>query len=145
MGRQRTFLIVLGAAVAAAAVMRRGQSAANGRRLPGGVVMADAPSYDIHSRPLLGSLFRSIAADIAAVAPEGARVLEVGCGPGQLSVRLAGHGLDVTGLDLDPAMIERACANADRGADPGAGLAEIDRRRGRRLPAFPGRDRSTWS
>jgi cyclopropane fatty-acyl-phospholipid synthase-like methyltransferase len=45
----------------------------------------------------------------------GARMLEVGCGPGQLLIRLAcQHGLDVTGLDLDPAMIARARANADR-------------------------------
>ncbi len=39
----------------------------------------------------------------------------MGCGPGRLSLLLAGeHGLDVTGLDLDPAMIERARANARR-------------------------------
>ena len=38
----------------------------------------------------------------------------VGCGPGRLTIRLAQHGLDVTGLDLDPAMIERARSNADR-------------------------------
>ena len=37
----------------------------------------------------------------------------MGCGPGHLSIRLARHyGLDVTGIDLDPAMIERARANA---------------------------------
>jgi ubiquinone/menaquinone biosynthesis C-methylase UbiE len=42
-------------------------------------------------------------------------VLEVGCGPGHLSTRLARqHRLDVTGVDLDPAMIARARANADR-------------------------------
>jgi ubiquinone/menaquinone biosynthesis C-methylase UbiE len=64
---------------------------------------------------VLGSLFRRIAADVAVAAKDGARVLEVGCGPGRLSIRLARqHGLDVTGLDLDPAMIERASANADR-------------------------------
>jgi len=52
------------------------------------------------------------------VAPDGARVLEVGCGPGHLSIRLARqHGLDMTGLDLDPAMIERARANAVRPGD----------------------------
>ena len=45
-------------------------------------------------------------------------MLEVGCGPGHLSIRLARqHGLNVTGLDLDPAMIERARANADRSED----------------------------
>ena len=50
--------------------------------------------------------------------PDGARVLEVGCGPGRLSIRLARqHSLEVTGLDLDPAMIERAQANTDREGD----------------------------
>ena len=61
---------------------------------------------------------RRVAADVAGVAPEEARVLEVGCGPGHLSIRLArDHGLEVTGLDLDPAMVERARVNADRSAD----------------------------
>ena len=37
----------------------------------------------------------------------------MGCGPGQLANRLArDHPHEVTGLDLDPAMIERARANA---------------------------------
>jgi ubiquinone/menaquinone biosynthesis C-methylase UbiE len=77
--------------------------------------VGDAVVYDALSRLVAGSLFRRIAAEVAAVAPDGARVLEVGCGPGRLSIRLAGqHGLDVTGLDLDPAMIQRARANADR-------------------------------
>ena len=50
--------------------------------------------------------------------PVGVRVLEVGCGPGHLSIRLARqHDLDVTGLDLDPAMIERARANANRAGE----------------------------
>jgi ubiquinone/menaquinone biosynthesis C-methylase UbiE len=56
--------------------------------------------------------------EVNHVAPDGARVLEVGCGPGHLSIRLARqHGLDMTGLDLDPAMIERARANAVRPGD----------------------------
>ena len=119
--RTRTFVILLGAvaAVAAAvAVVRHGHGAAKGRRVQGGILIGDAVAYDAMSRLVLGSLFRSIAADVAAVAPDGARVLEVGCGPGHLSIRLARqHGLDVTGLDLDPAMIERARANADRSED----------------------------
>jgi ubiquinone/menaquinone biosynthesis C-methylase UbiE len=69
-------------------------------------------------RFLLGSLFARIAADVAAVSPDGLRVLEVGCGPGRLSIRLARrYGLDLTGLDLDPAMIARARANAERSED----------------------------
>jgi ubiquinone/menaquinone biosynthesis C-methylase UbiE len=74
--------------------------------------------YDGMSGLVLGSFFDRIAADVAAVAPGGARVLEVGCGPGRLSLRLARqHMLDVTGVDLDPAMIERARTNADRAGD----------------------------
>jgi cyclopropane fatty-acyl-phospholipid synthase-like methyltransferase len=38
---------------------------------------------------------------MAAVTPDGARLLEVGCRPGRLSIRLTRrYGLDVTGLDL---------------------------------------------
>jgi SAM-dependent methyltransferase len=84
------------------------------RRTPGGSLMPDARAYDRHSRILFGSLYRSIGADIAASAPPGARILEVGCGPGHLSILLAhDHDLNVTGLDLDPAMIHRANANAE--------------------------------
>jgi SAM-dependent methyltransferase len=116
--RRRTFLILLGAAAAAAAgvaVVRHGRGAM-GRQVPGGILIGDAALYDALShRLLLGSLFEPIATDIGAVAQDGARVLEVGCGPGRLSILLARkHGLDVTGLDLDPAMIERARDNADR-------------------------------
>src|SRR6266545_2053008 len=115
MGRPRRFVILLATAAAAVAVVRHGRGAATGRRVPGGILIGDAVVYDALSRLVLGSLFGRIAADVAAVAPDGARVLEVGCGPGHLSIRLARqHGLDVTGLDLDPAMIERARANADR-------------------------------
>jgi len=92
-----------------------------GRRVPGGILIGDAAAYDALShRLLLGSLFGRIAADVAASVPDGGRVLEVGCGPGRLSIRLARqHGVDVTGLDLDPAMIERASANAERAMRPG--------------------------
>ncbi len=90
-----------------------------GRSAAGGILIGDAAVYDAMSRLLLGSFFAGIASDVASVVPTGARVLEVGCGPGQLSTRLARrHDLDVTGLDLDPAMIERATANAER---PGGG------------------------
>lgn len=121
MDRPRTLVMLLGAVaagVAVVAVLRHGRGAAKGRKVAGGILIGDAVAYDEMSRLVLGSLFGSIAADVAAVAPDGARVLEVGCGPGHLSIRLARqHGLDMTGLDLDPAMIERARANADRAGD----------------------------
>jgi len=113
MGRPRRFVILFGAAAAAAAAVRHRRGAATGHKAPGGILIGDAAAYDQVSRLLAGSLYGRIAADVAAAAPPGARVLEVGCGPGRLAIRLARqHGLDVTGLDLDPAMIGRARANA---------------------------------
>lgn len=41
-------------------------------------------------------------------------VLELGCGTGRLLVPIALRGLDVMGLELSPAMLERARANAER-------------------------------
>jgi SAM-dependent methyltransferase len=115
MGQPRKLLILLGAAAGAVAVLRHGRNTARGHQVPGGILVGDAVVYDALGRLLLGSLYRRIATDVAAVAPTGARVLEVGCGPGHLSVRLARqHRLNVTGVDLDPAMIERARANANR-------------------------------
>jgi len=120
--RTRTFVVLLGAAAASgAAMVLRHFRGAMGKKAPGGILIGDADRYDALShRLLLGSLFRRIAPDVAAVAPEGAKALEVGCGPGRLSILLAReHGLDVTGLDLDPAMIERARRNAERSGNGG--------------------------
>ncbi|MPZ53941.1 MAG: methyltransferase domain-containing protein [Acidimicrobiia bacterium] len=114
MVRPRSFVILLGA-VAAVSVVRHGVGIARRKTVPGGILIGDAVGYDKMSRIVLGSFFRPVAADVASIAPDGAGVLEVGCGPGHLSIELARrHGLDMTGLDLDPAMIERARANADR-------------------------------
>jgi SAM-dependent methyltransferase len=119
MGRPRRLVILLGAAAAAVAVVRHRRGTTMGRRVPGGILIGDAVVYDTLTRLVLGSFYGGIAADVAAAASPGARVLEVGCGPGHLSNRLARrNGLEVTGLDLDPAMVERARANADR---PGNG------------------------
>jgi len=115
LARPGTLVMLLGGAVVAVAAARHLRDAATGRRVPGGILIADAAIYDALTGLAFGSLYTGIAADVAAVAPNEARVLEVGCGPGRLSIRLARqHGLDVTGLDLDPAMIERARASADR-------------------------------
>jgi len=116
MGRGRAVAFLFAAAAAGAAVTVRRHGAGMGRSVAGGILVRNAGAYDrLSHRLLLGSLFRGIAADVAATAPDGARVLEVGCGPGHLAIRLAvEHALDVTGLDLDPAMNDLARANAIR-------------------------------
>jgi SAM-dependent methyltransferase len=86
-----------------------------GHSVAGGILVGNAGAYDAITRRLLDSFFRHIASDVAANAEVSAQLLEVGCGPGHLSVRLAAeHGLRVSGIDLDPAMVERARANAAR-------------------------------
>jgi ubiquinone/menaquinone biosynthesis C-methylase UbiE len=120
MVQPRKLVIVAGAAATALVVLRRGRHAARRHQVPGGILIGDAVLYDTLSRLLLGPFRERIAADVPAAAPDGARVLEVGCGPGYLSVQLARqHQLEVTGLDLDPAMIARAQANTDRAGNRG--------------------------
>ena len=120
MGRSRRVAIALGAGAGAAVVLllvRHGRGAL-GRSVSGGILILDVVAYDaLCHRLLLGPLFDRIAANVAEIAADRARVLEVGCGPGRLSIRLARRGLQVTGLDLDPAMIERARLNAGRPAE----------------------------
>lgn len=117
--RNVVILSVAAATAVAIAAVRHGRGGI-GKHVPGGILVGDAAVYDAFShRLLLGSFFDRIADDVAAVAPQGGDVLEVGCGPGRLSVALAARGLGVTGLDLDPAMIDRARSNAGR-ADPPA-------------------------
>jgi SAM-dependent methyltransferase len=86
------------------------------RHASGGVLVPHARLYDaIGHRFLLGSLLDGVAADVASVAGPAGRVLDVGCGPGRLSISLARrYGLETTGLDLDPAMIDRARVNTAR-------------------------------
>lgn len=45
---------------------------------------------------------------VDAMAPRGARILDVGCGQGRMGIYLHGRGHQVTGVDLDPYLIERA-------------------------------------
>lgn len=96
------------------AFIHRHRRVATARPMPGGVAMGDVNGYDRMSRLLFGSLFRGVATNVVATVAPPARVLEVGCGPGWLAIELAGRGFDATGLDLDPAMIERAQVNAER-------------------------------
>jgi SAM-dependent methyltransferase len=114
MPRPRTLAVLVGLSAAATAIARHYTSGHGRRDAPGGILVGDAGAYDTQARILMGSFYRGIAADVTGSAAPGARVLEVGCGPGHLSILLAEHGLDVTGVDLDPDMIERARRNAER-------------------------------
>ncbi|HEU4424954.1 MAG TPA: class I SAM-dependent methyltransferase [Pilimelia sp.] len=72
--------------------------------------------YDFMSRRVLRGMYRRLAADVAAVAPDGAAVLDVGTGPGVLLVDLATRRPDlrVTGVDLSADMITAATRNLER-------------------------------
>lgn len=60
--------------------------------------------------------------------PPGARLLDVGCGPGRHAVPLARAGLNVVGVDVSRRFLELA-AEAARGARVKASFFEVDARR----------------
>ena len=69
--------------------------------------------YDFAARRLLRGFYRRLADDIAATAPQGAAVLDVGTGPGVLLVELARrrNDLQLTGVDLSADMVSAATRN----------------------------------
>lgn len=48
---------------------------------------------------------------IDAMVPRGSSILDAGCGPGRVGARLAALGHRVTGVDVDPVLIEAARAD----------------------------------
>jgi SAM-dependent methyltransferase len=60
---------------------------------------ADGPYNAYYERPAMISLVGQVA---------GLRVLDAGCGSGQLAAHLVSHGADLTGIDVSPAMVEIA-------------------------------------
>jgi ubiquinone/menaquinone biosynthesis C-methylase UbiE len=69
--------------------------------------------YDFVARRLLRRFYRRLADDIAATAPQGGALLDVGTGPGVLLVELAGRrpDLQLTGIDLSADMVAAATRN----------------------------------
>lgn len=119
--------LVLGAVgsaalVGAAVVMSRdrlGAAHANIRRYS----MPGPATYDLAARLLFRDRYAAIATALAAEVPAGSRLLDVGCGPGEILTTLAtlGPEIETTGLDVDAAMIDRAERKASRLARTGSG------------------------
>lgn len=59
---------------------------------------------DVRTQPWLRGALDGFAASVAGLGP----VLDVGCGPGQVTAYLHGRGLDVSGVDVSPRMIAHA-------------------------------------
>lgn len=77
----------------------------------------EAPDHGLRD-PAVRAAWRSLLLEHLPPAP--ARIADLGCGTGSLSVLLAEAGYRVDGLDLSPAMIARAEKKAV--ADPGLGV-----------------------
>ncbi len=69
------------------------------------VLYADLARDDLDARPLDRALFAAFA---ELVRTTGGPVAELGCGPGQTTAYLQRLGLDVSGVDLSPVMIDLA-------------------------------------
>ena len=70
----------------------------------------DEPDHGLRD-PVVREAWSRLLADLV---PAGARrAADLGCGTGSLAVLLAAAGLEVSGRDLSPAMVERARAKAD--------------------------------
>jgi SAM-dependent methyltransferase len=78
----------------------------------------DAPDHGLRD-PGVRAAWRELMLELLPPAP--ARVADLGCGTGTLSMLLAGEGYDVTGVDFSPEMIRRARAKA-----PGLTFVEAD-------------------
>jgi SAM-dependent methyltransferase len=59
---------------------------------------------ELEPQPWLRAALAAFAETVRGLGP----VLDVGCGPGTVTAHLAGLGLDVSGVDLSPRMVEHA-------------------------------------
>src|SRR5262245_44444353 len=113
--RARQVLVVGGAAVAGAALVRAHRL----RDVPANLRRYSMPSvgaYDLITHLVFRRRYDEIARAIAADAPAGATVVDLGSGTGEVLVRLAplAPSLDLTGVDVDGDMVARAHRKAER-------------------------------
>ena len=88
----------------------------------------DPDHYDRFATRIGAPLRARIAADVARLRlPAGARVLDVGTGPGRLPVEIARRSpqLWVTGLDVSPRMVEAARAAVEPGQQVTAEVGDV--------------------
>jgi ubiquinone/menaquinone biosynthesis C-methylase UbiE len=84
--------------------------------------------YDVVARRLLRGVYRRLAADIAAAAPDNGEVLDVGTGPGVLLVEIARRRPDLrlVGVDLSADMVAAAERNlSEFGARASARVGDV--------------------
>jgi SAM-dependent methyltransferase len=86
---------------------------------------AKAPGWSGKYRPggPLSGRLALLSAAVGRYAKAGDRVLDLGCGTGELSRRLSAGGLRVTGCDISPNMLARAAAHAVAGGHAWVRLA----------------------
>ena len=89
------------------------------RNLPGMFSGRRSRFYDFAARRLLRPFYRRLADDVAATAPQGGAVLDVGTGPGVLLVEIAKRRPDLAlaGIDLSADMVAVAGRNLGTRAD----------------------------
>jgi ubiquinone/menaquinone biosynthesis C-methylase UbiE len=66
------------------------------------------PSYDRRMNAVSGGRVLALKQAVAAEVPPGTRVLEIGCGTGELGALLCARGARVEGFDRSPSMLETA-------------------------------------
>lgn len=65
---------------------------------------------ELDSKPLDRGLLTAFAEQVQAESGAHATACDMGCGPGHVGAFLAERGLSITGIDLSPAMVDRARA-----------------------------------